>query len=261
MPEVPGFGLEGKVAVITGGAVGIGRHFASALVEQGVSVAIADVDVEAAVAAAAGLAAAGAKAIAVHCDISDEAAVEAATDEVVAQFGGIDILINNAALHLSHWTRPVTEMPRDMWRRLLDTNVIGVVNCAASCRPHMRERGGGVILNMSSIAGFMPRPDFGFASTYALSKLAVRGLTVALATELAPDHIRVNGIAPGGTQSEAAMAEQLDAHFAALVELQLIKRPGQMADLVGPMLFLCSDQSAMVTGETIIVGGGFPLRL
>jgi len=139
--------------------------------------------------------------------------------------------------------------------------VIGIVNCARCCRPQMRARGGGVVLNMSSVAGFMPLPDFGFTSSYAISKLAVRGLTVALADELAPDGIRVVGIAPGGTRSESAGDALAPGHLERLVDHQLIRRQGTMADLVGPMLFLCSPQAAMVTGETMIVGGGFPLRL
>jgi NAD(P)-dependent dehydrogenase (short-subunit alcohol dehydrogenase family) len=255
------FGLGGKVAFITGGAIGIGREFARALAARGVAVALADIDLGAAESSAAELRDAGGDVIAVSCDVGDDDQVQAAVDSAAEQLGGIDILINNAARHLAHWTRPVTEMPRDMWRQLLETNVIGVVNGAAACRPHMKARGGGAIINMSSIAGFMPRPDFGFASTYALTKLAVRGLTVALAAELADDGIRVNGIAPGGTRSEAAVAEQRDEHFEALVGLQLIKKRGTMGDLVGPMLFLVSDHAAMVTGETMLVGGGFPLRI
>jgi 3-oxoacyl-[acyl-carrier protein] reductase len=129
----------------------------------------------------------------------------------------------------------------------------------------MALRGGGVILNMSSVAGYLPIPEFGFASTYAITKLAVRGLTVALAVELAVDKIRVVGLAPGGTASEGALAEQStpegQEHFRRLVDHQLIKRPGTMQDLVGPALFLCSDLAEMVTGETLIVGGGFPLRV
>jgi NAD(P)-dependent dehydrogenase (short-subunit alcohol dehydrogenase family) len=259
--DVDDFGLAGKVAFITGGAVGIGREFARQLARRGVSVALADIDLATAKTSAAEIAASGGRAIAVSCDVGDEQQVTSAVDRAAGDLGGIDILINNAARHLAFWSRPVTEMPRDMWRQLLDTNVIGVINCAASCRPHMRARGGGVIVNMSSIAGYMPRPDFGFASTYALTKLAVRGLTVALATEFAEDGIRVVGIAPGGTRSEGAVAAGQEEHFAALVELQLIKRPGTMGDLVGPLLFLCSDHAAMVTGETMLVGGGFPLRI
>jgi NAD(P)-dependent dehydrogenase (short-subunit alcohol dehydrogenase family) len=253
--------LTGRVAFITGGAVGIGREFARALVDAGAAVAIADIDADAGERTAAALRADGGTAIAVACDVGDEARVDSAVDEAVRELGGIDILVNNAALHFARWSRPVTELPGDMWRQLLETNVIGIVNCARCCRPQMRARGGGVVLNMSSVAGFMPLPDFGFTSSYAVTKLAVRGLTVALAAELADDGIRVVGLAPGGTSSEAAGTDLQPGHLERLVEHQLIRRQGTMSDLVGPMLFLCSDAAAMVTGETMVVGGGFPLRL
>jgi 3-oxoacyl-[acyl-carrier protein] reductase len=259
------FGFTGKIAFITGAATGIGRTFARELAARGAAVAIADINGEAAEATARDIRGIGGRAVAVCCDVGDEEQVQAAVDQVATELGGISILINNAARHFAAWSRPVTELPRDKWRQLLDTNVIGVINCAAACRAHMRKQGHGVVLNMSSIAGYMPLPEFGFTSTYAVTKLAVRGLTVALAAELADDNIRVVGLAPGGTASEGAIAEQStpegQQHFRRLVEHQLIKRAGTMEDLVGPMLFLCSDLAGMVTGETLIVGGGFPLRV
>jgi 3-oxoacyl-[acyl-carrier protein] reductase len=259
------FGFADKIALITGAATGIGRTFARELASRGAAVAIADINGEAAEATAQDIRGAGGRAVAVCCDVGDEEQVQSAVDQVATELGGISILINNAARHFAAWSRPVTELPRDKWRQLLDTNVIGVINCAAACRVHMRKQGHGVILNMSSIAGYMPLPEFGFTSTYAITKLAVRGLTVALAAELADDNIRVVGLAPGGTASEGAIAEQStpegQQHFRRLIEHQLIKRAGTMEDLVGPMLFLCSDLAEMVTGETLIVGGGFPLRV
>jgi len=259
------FGFAEKIALITGAATGIGRTFARELASRGAAVAIADINGEAAEATAQDIRGAGGRAVAVCCDVGDEEQVQSAVDQVAHELGGISILINNAARHFAAWSRPVTELPRDKWRQLLDTNVIGVINCAAACRVHMRKQGHGVILNMSSIAGYMPLPEFGFTSTYAITKLAVRGLTVALAAELADDNIRVVGLAPGGTASEGALAEQStpegQQHFRRLIEHQLIKRAGTMEDLVGPMLFLCSDLAEMVTGETLIVGGGFPLRV
>jgi 3-oxoacyl-[acyl-carrier protein] reductase len=259
------FGFADKIALITGAATGIGRRFARELASRGAAVAIADINGEAAEATAQDIRGAGGRAVAVCCDVGDEEQVQSAVDQVATELGGISILINNAARHFAAWSRPVTELPRDKWRQLLDTNVIGVINCAAACRVHMRKQGHGVILNMSSIAGYMPLPEFGFTSTYAITKLAVRGLTVALAAELADDNIRVVGLAPGGTASEGAIAAQStpegQQHFRRLIEHQLIKRAGTMEDLVGPMLFLCSDLAEMVTGETLIVGGGFPLRI
>lgn len=247
--------FSGKVAFITGGATGIGRRYGKALAAEGAAIVVADVDSATASRTVAEISADGGQALAVDCDVADEQQVERAAEHAAEQFGGIDILVNNAAKHLLEYNRPVTELPRDMWRRMLDVNLIGVVNCSASCRPYMRDRGGGVIVNQSSIAGFQS------IGSYGITKLAVRGITVALAHELAIDEIRVNGIAPGATESEAALASLPPERFQHFVDQQLIKRRGTMDDLVGPLLFLCSDDSGFVTGETLIVGGGFPLRV
>jgi 3-oxoacyl-[acyl-carrier protein] reductase len=247
--------FEGKVALITGGGRGIGKRLAAALAAEGCAVALLDVDLDAAESSAAELADGGGTALAVGGDVADDDQLTAVVGEVAERLGGIDILVNNAAKHLLEWNRPVTELPPERWRQLLDVNVIGVVNSARACRPHMASRGGGVILNMSSIAGFQS------VASYGISKLAVRGLTVALADELAADGIRVVGIAPGATESESALASLPPERFQYFVDKQLIKRRGTVDDLIGPMLFLCSDEAAFITGETLIVGGGFPLRV
>jgi len=172
------------------------------------------------------------------------------------QFGGVDILINNAAKHLMEYAGKPTELPRAKWRLMMDVNVIGIVNCSAACRPSMRERGGGVIINQSSIAGFDP------TTPYGISKLAVRGLVVALAREFAADGIRVYGIAPGPMDSPAAMADLPPALLETFINrYQLIKRQGRMADLVGAVLFFCSPEASFITGETLMIGGGYPLRV
>jgi 3-oxoacyl-[acyl-carrier protein] reductase len=245
-----------RVAVITGAARGIGFAYAQALAARGAAVAIADIDIDAATAAAAALAREGGRILAVGCDVAEQASVENAFARIAATFGGIDILINNAAKHLSEFDVPLTALPRHKWRQLLDVNVIGIVNCSAACRSSMRQRGGGVIVNQGSIAGRVP------STPYGISKLAVQGLTIGLAQELAPDGIRVCCIAPGLVDSPAALADVSDALRDKLVnQLQLIKRPGRMADLVNAMLFFCSDEASFVTGETLFVGGGFPLRV
>lgn len=260
-PEVFGDRAESgnelqRVAFITGGARGIGRQFALALGGQGVQVAIADIDIEAATATADELEDAGISVFPVKCDVSDDRSVDDATEKVADHFGRIDILINNAALHLMSWSIPVTQASSDRWRQILDVNVIGIVNCARSCRPYMKTSGGGAILNMASVSAFTS------VDVYGVTKLAVRGLTVALAKELAADNIRVCGLAPGPMDSEAALADLPDELVTRFVEdLQLVKRKGRMTDLVGAMLFLTSDQASFITGETLIIGGGFPLRI
>jgi NAD(P)-dependent dehydrogenase (short-subunit alcohol dehydrogenase family) len=137
---------------------------------------------------------------------------------------------------------------------MLDVNVVGIVNCSAACRPLMRARGGGVIINMGSIAGASA------TNSYGVSKLAVRGLTVGLAREFAGDAIRVCGVAPGLVDSPAAMAEMPADRIAGFIEdLQLVKRQGTMQDVANLVAFLCSDEASFITGETVSVSGGFPL--
>ncbi len=243
-----------RVAFITGGARGIGRAFAEALVEDGCNVVLADVSAEAARAASDEIG--PERALGVACDVADEETGAAAVDAAVARFGGIDILVNNAARHLMSWSRPVTEITTAQWRDILDVNVLGIVNCARACRRHLRESGSGTILNMSSVSGFTP------IDVYGITKLAVRGLTVALAREFADDGIRVNCIAPGPMDTEAAMADLPGSLLTDFIEAkQLIKRQGRVGDLVGAMRFFCSPASSFVTGETLIIGGGFPLRV
>jgi 3-oxoacyl-[acyl-carrier protein] reductase len=245
----------GKTAVITGGAIGFGRAFARALTGEGANVAIMDVDSEMADRTAAKLMAGGARVIAVPCDVADERQVDTAVGVAIENFGGVDILINNAGRHLMKYNQPFGVLSRADIRDLFDVNVVGVINCTLACRDSMRDRGGGVVLNISSMAGFMN------ISPYGVSKLAVRGLTVAFASELSPDRIRVNGIAPGLMNTENALADLPHALVDDIVrERQLIHRLGTMDDVVSAMLYLCSDDASFITGETLKVSGGFPLN-
>ncbi|GBE63847.1 3-oxoacyl-ACP reductase [Mycobacterium sp. MFM001] len=247
--------FRGKTAVITGGAIGLGRAFARALTAEGADVAIIDIDTETAERTAAELTAQGARVIAVPCDVGDEQQVDTAVGVTVETFGGVDILINNAGRHLMKYNQPFGMLSRADIRELFDVNVIGVINCTLACRDSMRQRGGGVVLNISSMAGFMN------VSPYGVSKLAVRGLTVAFASELSADRIRVNGIAPGLMNTENALADLPHALVDDIVrERQLVHRLGTMDDVVSAMLYLCSDDASFITGETLKVSGGYPLN-
>ncbi len=248
--------FDGKVAFITGGGVGFGRAFARALAAEGASIVIADIDGDAGAALALELEGAGTPALAVVCDAADERQVQAGIDATVERFGGVDVLINNAGKHLTKYNQPFSVLEREEVRALFDVNVIGVVNCSVAARPSMAARGGGVMLNISSMAAYMS------TTPYAVSKLAVRGLTIAFATEFAGDGIRVNGIAPGLMATENAMDDLPTALVDEFVnDRQLVHRLGQMDDIVRAMLYLCSDESTFVTGETLKVSGGLPLFL
>lgn len=241
-------------AFVTGGAVGFGRAFGRALVAEGANVALADVDVDAAEQTAAELVSSGGAAIAVGCDVADADQVDAAVATTIDRYGGIDIVINNAGLHLTKYNKPFGELAREDIRSLFDVNVIGVINVTLACRDSMRNRGGGVVLNISSMAGYMS------ATPYAVSKLTVRGLTVAFATELAPDRIRVNAIAPGLMNTENALADLPRPLIDEFVnQRQLVNRLGTMGDVVSAMLYLCSNDASFITGETLKVSGGYPL--
>jgi 3-oxoacyl-[acyl-carrier protein] reductase len=245
--------FEGRVAFVTGAGAGFGRAFAAALAAEGAAVVVADIDTDAAARSVDALTAAGHRAHAVHCDVGDEDQVAVAVADAIAAFGGIDICINNAGLHLTKYNQPFSVLPRADLRALFEVNVIGVVNCSLACRPSMRERGGGVICNIASIAAHLT------STPYGVSKLAVRGLTVALAHEFADDGIRVNAISPGLVATENAIAD-LPEDFVREFrdEKQLVHRTGAVDDIVEAMLFLCSDAASFITGETLKVSGGYP---
>jgi 3-oxoacyl-[acyl-carrier protein] reductase len=248
--------FQRKTAFITGGAIGLGRAFARALVGEGAAVAIVDIDGEGAHRTAAELTSRGARAIAAPCDVADEHQVDAAVAATIEKFSGIDILINNAGRHLMKYNQPFGALSRSDVRGLFDVNVMGVINCTLACRDSMRKRGGGVVLNISSAAGFLS------GTPYGVSKLAVRGLTVAFAAELAGERIRVNGIAPGLTNTESALADLSPSLVDDLVQdLQLVHRLCTTDDVVAAMLYLCSDEASFITGETLKISGGYPLTL
>jgi 3-oxoacyl-[acyl-carrier protein] reductase len=248
--------FEGKVVFITGGAIGFGRAFGRALAAEGARIAVVDIDLAAAEKEVEALRASGHTALAIGCDVADEVQVDAAVEATVRELGGVDVLINNAGKHLTKYNQPFSVLPRHEVRALFDVNVIGVVNCTVACREPMRARGGGAILNISSIAGRMS------TSPYGVSKLAVRGLTIAFARELAPDGIRVNAVSPGLMGTENALADLPPEMVDGFVkDLQLVHRLGTMDDIVEAMLFLCSASSSFVTGETLQVSGGYPMSI
>ena len=240
--------LAGKVAIVTGaggaGVGGLGVTYVQALAANGAAVVVSDLDGDAAERTAASLVDAGGTAIGVRCDVSSDDDIDALAAATIEAFGGIDILVNNAGLARGKWN-DMSTLPRDDWRYIMDVNTIAPIRCAAAVRPAMRERGGGVIVNQSSNGSQME------AGAYTVSKYAIDAVTRVLAAELSEDNIRVNGIAPG-----MMTAKMPPEQVASLLARQTVRRQGHPDDLVGALLYLCSDDSAFVNGQTITVDGG-----
>jgi 3-oxoacyl-[acyl-carrier protein] reductase len=247
--------FEGKIVAITGGGAGIGRTYGHRFAAEGAAVVVADSDPTAGERVVKELRATGARAISVEMDVTDAEAADRMVAVAAGELGGIDVLVNNAGVHLHHAQLPYTREALSQWRRVIDVNVMGALVCSIACRAAIAERGGGAIVNHSSMAAYAG------LGAYGVSKLALNALTVSLASEFAPDAIRVNGIAPGLVDSEAAVEWMNDPARVgieqALVGGQLVKRLGRMDDLADMALFLCSEQASFVTGQTILVDGGF----
>jgi NAD(P)-dependent dehydrogenase (short-subunit alcohol dehydrogenase family) len=249
--------LRDKVAIVTGAAGGIGEAYARALAGAGASVATADVNEDGARTVAQSLTDDGFTALGVAVDIASPADVKQMAEAVCSAFGGIDILVNNAALMAGIPYAPLHEFDLDWWDRIMRVNVTGALLCAQACVPSMIERGGGKIVNQSSMGAFY---NWG---AYGISKLALIGLTYGLAKELGPHNINVNAIAPGMITSEAGLGlvplgsparEANDARAAMSVT-------GAPEDLCGTLLFLASPASDYMTGQCLNVDGGFIFRL
>jgi 3-oxoacyl-[acyl-carrier protein] reductase len=191
--------LEGKVAIVTGGSRGIGRAIAAALLQKGVHVAISGVNKERLEKAEAELArasTAGARVLIFAADVRDHLAVQSVVDETARRQGGIDILVNNAGVG---WFGSLESQGHDDWRRVMDTNVTGLFNCCKAAIPHLRRRGGGYIINISSLAGSNP---FAGAVSYCASKAAADAFSEALMQEVRHDGIRVSYIKPGSVNTD-----------------------------------------------------------
>ena len=253
------FSLKNKVAIVTGaGGRGnsIGRAYAFGLANAGASIVVADLNGEGAERVASEINASGGKAIAVQVDITSPSSVKAMTDTTVNAFGGIDILVNNAALMVEIGDQMTIDVDIDSWNKTLAVNLTGALNCAQAVVPFMKQRQGGKIINQVS-GGAFP------ASTmYGVSKLALVGLTTTLARELGPSNINVNAIAPGIVNSDAGKSlTPSDAPFRQALEMACALRvDGQPDELVGALILLCSEAGAWMTGQVLHVDGGWVIR-
>ena len=246
--------LEGKVAIITGAARGLGKEYAERLALEGAAVVAGDVrDCGETVAAIEG---AGGSAVGVTLDVADATSCEAAAKAAKDNFGRIDVLVNNAALYGGLKGGRFESLDPDEWDQCMAVNVTGMWNCCKAVVGGMRLAGGGSIINISSLAAVYGLP---FALHYAVSKAAVIGMTRSLARELGKDWIRVNAIAPSAVMTEGTeefFGAKLDKAKEVIANEQTLKRNLETEDLAGTVIYLAGDASRFVTGQTIMVDGG-----
>jgi NAD(P)-dependent dehydrogenase (short-subunit alcohol dehydrogenase family) len=252
MNSNPSFDLTGKVALITGASRGIGLAMAGAYAAAGAKVALSSRKQEGLDTAAAQIQEMGGEALPIAAHTGDSTAVQALVDQVVEKWGGIDIVVNNAATnpHFGH----IMTAEESHWDKILDVNVKGYFRVVKACAPIMKKRGGGKVINMSSVAGKVAQPMMG---VYSVSKAAVLMLTQVLATELAQDNIQVNAIAPGfvKTSFSRALWQNERVHDALLQSIPQ-RRMAEADEITGIALYLASAASDYTTGATFVVDGG-----
>jgi NAD(P)-dependent dehydrogenase (short-subunit alcohol dehydrogenase family) len=241
--------LDGKVAIVTGGAQGIGRAIADRLAADGARIVIADLK------GAEDAAADFADGIGLTVDVASEDDVARMAAETVERCGAIDVLVNNAGLYASLAMRPFEQIPVDEWRQVMDVNVLSMFLTCRAVVAQMREQGGGRIVNISSGTPFRGVP---FVLHYVTSKGAIVALTRALAKELGNDEILVNCVAPGFTMSAGVQEhpEVIDALRDVSIASRTIKRDMVPEDVVGAVAFLCGPESTFLTGQTMVIDGG-----
>lgn len=247
--------LDGRVAIVTGGGGGLGEGICATLAAAGASVAVADVSREKAERVAELASSRGARCVAVETDVSDRRSVGEMVDAVAGELGGVDIVVNNAAIYP---LRPWTEIEEEEWDRVLAVNLKGYFLCARAAYPHIREGGRGRIINVASITFLIGWSGF---LDYVSSKGAVIGFTRTLAREVGPDGITVNAISPGAfpTDAERVHPDQ-EALNRRILDAQCLKRRGTPEDVGNLVAFLASDRSSFITGQTIEIDGGWAMH-
>lgn len=251
------FDLTGKVAIITGASRGIGEAIAQRMAEAGAKIVIASRKQEALEEVAADLRAHGADVLPVAAHNGDKAALNALVERAIAHYGGLDIIINNAATN-PHFG-PVLEAQDSMWQKTFEVNIMGAFWLSQVAVPHLRARGGGKIVNVTSVNGLRPGTMQG---VYSATKAALINLTQTLAMELGPDNIQVNAIAPGLIKTKFAEALWSNDAIAEGVKGRTpVRRIGEPDDIAGIAVFLSSAASNYATGQTFVVDGGITVPL
>lgn len=266
--------LKDKVAIVTGGANGIGRATAALFAQAGAKVVVADRDTRAGAECVAQLEAGGAQALLVLTDVSSDTDVATLVNETVRRWGGVDILVNCAGVDIAG---SVVDTEPDRWHRVLDVNLASAYRTCRFALPHMIERGGGSIVNIASLQGLYGWPNY---AAYAAAKAGLIGLTRQVAAEYADHNIRVNAISPGGILTQlGANSDHLEPRFAhapgtplpvpappatapvPTPEVPRLRRAGVPEDVAWAALFLASDEAAYVTGHNLVVGGVLSVAL
>lgn len=251
-------GLDGKVAIVTGGAHGIGRATCAAFVGQGSRVVVADIDGPAGERAAQELRTAGGSAVFVRTDIAAEPSVIRMVEETVRSFGRLDVLVNNAAEFIMRGLEATVEE----WRRILDVNVIGYATCSKVAAHEMMRVGKGAIVNVASVSSFVAQAGY---LTYNTSKAAVANMTRCLALELAPHNIRVNAVCPGTVWTErterhlalSGLSRAEAERHPEIGGLHMLRRVADPEEIAAAILFLASDSASFITAENLMVDGGY----
>ncbi|WP_370305056.1 SDR family NAD(P)-dependent oxidoreductase [Sinimarinibacterium flocculans] len=244
--------VKGKIALVTGGAMGMGRTHCELLAREGATVILTDREAQAGEAVAAGIRQAGGKAEFIALDVTDERQWQEAVNAIVARHGRIDVLVNNAGIFMA---KPLLDTSTEEWDRMFNVNVRGVFFGTRAVVPAMQKAGGGSIINISSIYGIVGAP---MACAYQATKGAVRLMSKSCAVDLSPFNIRVNSVHPGviDTPMTKDLLAQPEFRDAALA-MTLTRRPARPEEVSQAVLFLASDESSYVVGAELVVDGGY----
>lgn len=246
--------LKNKVAIVTGGASGIGKKTAEFFIQEGVKVFIVDIQEEKIAETLATLKAGGGEARGFYADVTNEQMVKLMVQEALAQFGTVDILVNSAGV--GGKMNPLESAERGEWQRILDINLIGTILCCKAVMPIMRQKNAGRIINIASEAGVSGEKGL---EIYAASKGGVIAFTKSLAKALGRNNVTVNAVAPAFVHSPMTqfLTPDLEKKW---LQMYAIKRLGEVEDVASMIVFLCSDRCSWITGQTISINGGFSMR-
>jgi len=248
------FDFSGQVALVSGGAKGIGRGSAEAFAEAGARVFVVDLDEAAGEAVAKGIRERGGKAAFLACDVMDSKKVKAVIDRAAGEAGRLDILVNSAGGFWQQLT--VEETSEEEWDKVVDLNLKSIFLTCKFAIPHFKKQGYGRIVNIGSMAGVSVFPGALSSPPYAAAKAGIHSLTRVLAVELGQYGVTANAIAPGTTATERVVAVRNEAQRAQIGKTTLVGRIAEVPDMVGWVLFLCSPEGSYFTGQTVAVNGG-----